>query len=140
MKKETVLIEEEFGFRYWYWYTNMTRKELIKFWKSIFTIDKFNFYSILSKRGKLKEVITEIEFDRWEHDYEMNKYHFSSIFDGCTTHLYLRNPRLVIEHRNYTKEVNEFNKEIETFKTKYPPFQFQYQDYYATIQKETINS
>ena len=38
-----VTLREEFGFRYWFWFPEMSKKELVNFWKSQKTIDNWTF-------------------------------------------------------------------------------------------------
>ena len=58
-----VLIDEEYGYRLWFWYPNMEKEQLIEWWKSQETVKPFfmNPSDELSKLGKI-EVIEGCSF------------------------------------------------------------------------------
>lgn len=55
MDKITVLVSEEYGYRWWVWDTGMTESELIKFWENIPEMRKHYMNPSVTLPGKWHE-------------------------------------------------------------------------------------
>jgi hypothetical protein len=51
----TVWIEEEYGYKYWRWESNMTSAELVAWWKAMESVEPY-FWSFDNVPGKMTEV------------------------------------------------------------------------------------
>ena len=50
-----VLLDEEYGYRQWFWRTGMTREELVAFWKALPTMEPY-FFSPKGLPGNLEQI------------------------------------------------------------------------------------
>lgn len=77
-KHEIVILEEEYGYRRWFWFTQMTSKELESWWKRQNRMYKLDFISKFP--GKLLEA-TSYEKTRgyvsYNHKYETDMFNNS---------------------------------------------------------------
>jgi hypothetical protein len=100
-----VCINEEFGYRNWFWFPQFSQKELIRFWKQLDGIDKFNFRSKLPGKIILAsaacEHYNENLMNLWFYLVEGKMCSTSFIFDDDNSYLVTHYPRRVIFHKKY---------------------------------------
>jgi len=90
-----VLLNEEYEFKHWIWFPDMTEEQLIDYWKNIYSMSYF--CSNISKlKGELYRVSCE-DFDKLE---TTNKYPYAHINDEDDSFLKLQNTH-IIHHKNY---------------------------------------
>ncbi len=56
-----VILEEEYGYKHWFWYPGMNDSELVKWWESLESVDPY-FMTPEPLPGKLIEVD---DLDEW---------------------------------------------------------------------------
>jgi hypothetical protein len=97
-----VLISEEFGYRYWFWFPEVSQKELIKIWKNTPRIDKFNFGSVLPGKFILAggaNIEWSMKEEWFYYLYGSRTTWIADIFDDCDSLLITSFPRRYIYHK-----------------------------------------
>ena len=112
-----VLVSEEFGYRYWFWFPEVSKKELVKIWKNTERIDKFNFHQVLPGKFILAggaNVEWSIKEEWFYFLYGNRTTWIADIFDDCDSLLITTAPKRYIHHKGrhlanmyYQKELSE---------------------------------
>lgn len=87
MKREfAVLLDEEFGYRYWVWFPKMTSKELEFWWRSLSSVEPYFF----SPKGLPGEVVQVKEENIWPDLIRSKKFYLAHMHDDQDS--FLRRP------------------------------------------------
>jgi len=114
-----VLISEEFGFRYWFWFPEVSQKKLIHIWKNAPRLDKFNFRSVLPGKFILAggaNFYDETKMNLFDFLNGNRLTWFADIFDDCDSMLITSFPRRVIYHRGRHEANLYLRREMEELK------------------------
>jgi len=95
----TVSLEEEYGYRHWFWYPKMSEKELLDWWKKLESIDPY-FMSPEPLPGK---VIQTDDLDKWMDLDKSKQYYYAHTH--CDDDSVLISPRGIKHyHKGYIGE------------------------------------
>jgi hypothetical protein len=111
-----VLVSEEFGYRYWFWFPEVSQKELIRLWQRQERIDKFNFINVLPGKFILAggaNVEWSVREDLFYFLYGNRITWIADIFDDCDSLLITSFPRRYICHKGRHQANLMFMRDIE---------------------------
>jgi hypothetical protein len=110
-----VLVSEEFGYKYWFWFPQVSQKELIKIWKNSVSIDKFNFHDVLPGKFILAggaNIEWNIREDLFDFLYGTKLTWSADIFDDCDSVLITTFPRRYIYHKGRHEAILRLETDI----------------------------
>ena len=94
-----VLLEEEYGYKYWFWFPKMNQDELEIWWETLETVDPY----FMSPEPLPGDVIFAENMDYW-HALEEAKRHFTGHIH-CDDDSWLKKPTgEYIYHKGYDGE------------------------------------
>lgn len=93
-----VLLEEEYGYRNWIWYTGMSETELIEWWKNLRSVDPYFFTPV-----GLPGTLTEIESDEDEAEAEALKTTWRGHIHEDEDSFLFQDEHGYIHHKGYIK-------------------------------------
>lgn len=73
-----ILLEEEYGYRRWFWFPDMPLVELESWWRNLETVDPY-FMTPVPLPGDLYKAENEDEFDLFCELESSSNYHFAHI-------------------------------------------------------------
>lgn len=111
-----VLVSEEFGYRYWFWFPEVSQKKLIHIWKNAPRIDKFSFRRVLPGKFILAggaNFWDEQKMVLFDFLNGNRLTWFADIFDDFDSMLITSHPRRVIYHKGHNPAFISYMKDIE---------------------------
>jgi hypothetical protein len=111
-----VLVSEEFGYRYWFWFPEVSQKKLVSIWKNTERIDKFNFHKVLPGKfilvgGCGGQTVRE---ELFYYLYDARLTWIADIFDDNNSVLITSYPRRYIHHKGRHKADMELLRDIDS--------------------------
>ena len=95
----TVLLCEEYGYREWFWFPEMSEAKLIQWWKDLESVEPY-FMTPEPLPGTLIQVKEDNDFELFQQFEEKNKYFTSHIH--CDDDSILVTPTgLKIQHKGF---------------------------------------
>ncbi len=67
-----VFLEEEYGYKYFIWYTGMSEEDLISYWENIEDIDYFGIHDLPGKLVRFDGYYDERPSTKWYAHYHTN--------------------------------------------------------------------
>lgn len=111
-----VCVNEEFGFRNWFWFPQVSQKELVSIWKKTHVIDKFNFRSVLPGKfvlaGNASGYYNENLMNLWFFLIEKNISWGAFVFDNSNSTLFCNYPFRRIYHKDRYRANLELERDI----------------------------
>ncbi len=95
----TIFVDEEYGYRFWLWETEMSRQEVIEFWKSIESMEEHFMDPSKTMPGTWKQV--QHSTDKVAFKAHMHMDNDSSLHDTSTGIAYL--------HKGYRQNMIELD-------------------------------
>jgi hypothetical protein len=112
-----VLVSEEFGYRYWFWFPEVSQKKLVSIWKNTERIDKFNFQKVLPGKFILAggaNVEWSMKEEWFYFLYGNRTTWIADIFDDCDSLLITTTPKRYIHHKGRYKANMELLRDIDS--------------------------
>jgi len=100
-----ILLEEEYGYREWFWFPEITKEELIVWWENLDSVPPY-FMTPEPLIGTLIEVKGEELYDFISHLYEKQIYMEGHIHVDDDSYLKKANEEGYVYHKGYSKDSN----------------------------------
>ncbi len=95
-----VLLEEEYGYKHWFWFPNMTPEQLELWWKGLDSVDPY----FMTPEPLPGDVIFAEDMDYW-HDLQEKGIHYQA-HTHCDDDSWLKRPSdHYVYHKGYEGEV-----------------------------------